>query len=129
MMVCFYSRHTDENRRKHGEHVCLNKGYQYFHAIHEDAEQYGYNTHRCTDCHTHTSRNEYDTCQRQDNRVSGKDIGEQTDHQSKWLGEDTKQFDSRHQWNREFQERWYFWPKDFFPIFFGTEYIDCYECT
>ena len=109
-MVCFHPRHTDENRREHGEHVCLNKGYQYFHAIHEDAEKYGDDAHRCTDSHSHASRNEYDTGQCQNDRVSGKDIGKQTDHLGKWLGEDTKQFNSRHQWNGAFQERRYFWP-------------------
>ena len=40
MMVCLYPRHADEHRRKHGEHVGLDKCNQHFHTIHEDAEQH-----------------------------------------------------------------------------------------
>ena len=52
-----------------------------------------------------------------------KDVGKQTDHQGKRLGEDTEEFDSRHQRDGAFQEHGHFRPKDFLPILLGAEYI------
>ena len=38
--MMFSISESNKNCTKHCEHVCLNKGNQYFHAIHEDAEKY-----------------------------------------------------------------------------------------
>ena len=76
----FYSRHADEYRREHGEHIGLNEGYKHFHTIHKDAEKYGYNAHGGADSDSHTGRYKNDTCQSQDNGVAGKNIRKQTNH-------------------------------------------------
>ena len=61
MVMTLYPRHSNEYRRKHGEHVCLDKCHKHFHTVHEDTEQYGYNTHGGTDGSTHTGCNKDDT--------------------------------------------------------------------
>ena len=100
MMVCLYPRHTDEHRRKHGEHVGLDKCNQHFHTIHEDAEQHRHDTHRCTDDRSHTGCYKDDAGQGQNDGVSGHDVGKQTNHQGKGLGENAKQFDGWHDGHR-----------------------------
>ena len=96
MVVCLHSRHADKYRREHGEHIRLDECHEHFHAIHEDAEKYRHDAHRSTDGSSHTGRNEDDARKRQDDGVTCKDVGKQTNHQGKWLGEDTEQLDGWH---------------------------------
>ena len=129
MMVCLYPRHADEHRRKHGEHVGLDKCNQHFHTIHEDTEQHRHDTHgRADDC-PHTGGHEHNAGQCQDDGVSRHDVGKQTDHQGKGLGENAEQLDGWHDGHRTLQPHRHFRPKDFFPIFLGAEYIDRNKCT
>ena len=41
---CFLPRQPDENRRKHGEYICLDECHEYLEAIHEYSEDYGHGT-------------------------------------------------------------------------------------
>ena len=112
-----------------GEHVGLNKCNQHFHTIHEDAEQHRHDTHgRADDC-PHTGGHEHNAGQCQDDGVSRHDVGKQTDHQGKGLGENAEQLDGWHDGHRALQPHGHFRPKDFLPILLGTEYIDRNECT
>ena len=63
--------------------------------------------------------------------MPGQHIGKKTDHQSKWLGKDTEEFNKRHHRHRYFQPPGHIRPEDIFPISFRSKQVDgnkCKEC-
>ena len=95
--MLLYLRQADEYRRKHGEHIGLDEGYQHFDGVHEDTEEYRYHTHRCMDEQAHASGDEDDARHSQDDGVPGHDVGKQTYHQGKGFGKETEDLDDGYQ--------------------------------
>ena len=91
MVVIIYQmviRHSDEERRQDGEHVGLDVSHQQFQASHEDGHEDGYDGyHAAHACAIHATDDENQGHEHHDDDVTGKDVGEQTDHQGERLGD------------------------------------------
>ena len=55
-------------------------------------------------------------------------LAKKTDHQSKWLGKDTEEFNKRHHRHRYFQPPRHIRPEDIFPISFRSKQVDGNKC-
>ena len=78
---------ADENGGKHREDIGLKKGYKQFQAVHENTQEHGDDYHRAVDCRSHSGRHKDDAGKNEYDGVTCHDIGKESDHQSKGLGE------------------------------------------
>ena len=90
--------HADVEGREHGEDEGLDVGHQAFQQRDEDAEEDAHHADRAAHGGTEeVAHDEDDDHEAQDDDVTGRHVGEESNHQHDGLGEDTHQLDHRHQ--------------------------------
>lgn len=97
-MLGFGDGHADVERGEHGKDEGLDVGHKAFQEANEDAEEHGNHGDRSADkIAKEVAEDEDDDNEAQDDDVSGRHVGKQSDHKNDGFGEDSHQFDYRHQ--------------------------------
>lgn len=97
-MVRLADGHADVEGREHGEDEGLDVGHQALQQRDEDAEEDAHHADRAAHGGAEeVAHDEDDDHEAQDDDVTGRHVGEESDHQHDGLGEDTHQLDHRHQ--------------------------------
>ena len=86
----FLNRQADKQGGKDGENIGLNKSHKEFDKTHKNDEKSRYGRH------IHRAQNKNQGHQADHNGVPGQNVGKQTHHQGKGLGEHTQNFDGHH---------------------------------
>ena len=87
---------ADEYGTKHCEHIRLNEGHQQLQCVHKQKHEDAEDVEPQTITYSHRPTEENHTGKRKYYCVTSHHVGEKSDHQSKWLGEYSEQFDGRH---------------------------------
>ena len=124
MSLVLRVRQSYEDGTKHRKDVSLDEGHQELQTVHEEHHHETEQRQTRTQEGIQRPSDEDDSGERQDNGVTGHHVGKETDHQGEGLGDDTKDFDNRHDGCRiSLQEHWYVGPEDFLPVFLVTEEV------
>ncbi len=94
---------SDEDGAQHGENIGLNERDQQFKCVHKNEDHDADCTERSTYANANLACDKDNTRQRQDNRVAGHDVGEQTDHQCQRLRQNAEELNDRHQRDGAFE--------------------------
>ena len=135
MTLCFLSmmflvRQSDEHRAEHGEHVGLDEGYQKLKTVHEQQHDDAERVESETEANAHRPSEEDDAGETQYDGMACHHIGEETDHESKRLGEHAEKLNHRHYGHGVgLQEERHLGPEDFLPVFLVAEEVDGYHRT
>ena len=121
----FWMSQADEDGTEHGEDIRLDEGYQELQAVHEEHHHETEQGQSGTEYRIHGPSDEDDRRKRQDNGVTSHHVGKQTDHQREGLGDDTEEFDDRHDSHRiSLQEGRHIGPEDLLPVLLVAEQVD-----
>ena len=107
---------TEVKRGQKGKYVRLQKSHKQFNEVHEDHEQHRENSSSDARCHVGTvvTDDEDQKGQRQNDDVSRANVRRQTNHQDRWLQQDSNDFhwhQNQLDWERNSR-----WPEDVSPI-------------
>ena len=120
----------EEDSTQHGENQCLNETYKDFEEHHEDTHRHTNKRHRHARKSVNAPHDKDDAGKRQSDSMSRHHVGEETNHQCKRLGEDTKEFNERHDSHRICLEpRGHFGPENLLPRLLRSRNIHHDECT
>ena len=116
---------SDEDGTEHGEDISLDEGHQELQTVHEEHHHETEQGQSGAEYRIHGPSDEDDCRKRQDNGVTGHHVGKETDHQREGLGDDTEQFDDRHDSHRiSLQESRHIRPEDLLPVLLVAEQVD-----
>ena len=115
-MFRLHPRQTDEDGREHGEHHCLDEAYQTLEAHHEDAHDDAQCRHRQLYGDSLRGYQEDDTRDGHRDGMTCHHVGEKSDHQGEWLGEDTYELDHGDDGYRRLEPCGYIGPEDVLPV-------------
>lgn len=103
LLMVFLHGHSEIQRRKQREHICLDKGDQQFQQSHENSEQDGYNRNGIAQDNVDVTKNEDQADEAQHDDMARSDVGEETDHQDEGLGKDAHEFHQGHEGKGKFK--------------------------
>ena len=116
MSVGHGAGHSDEHRREQREHHGLDEAYQALQAHHEDTHEDAHGTHAVEDARRHRGHEENDARHGHRNGMACHDVGKESDHQGKGLGEDAHELYHGDDGNRRLEPCGHVGPEDVLPV-------------
>jgi len=100
-MIMLFHGHSEIEGGKECENISLDECHQQFQEAHEYAESNGYRRNGHTQHAFDISEDKDQAHEAQDDDMPGGNVRKKTDHEDERLGENAKEFDEWHQWNRK----------------------------
>ena len=125
LSVVFLVCQADEHGTKHSKHIRLYECYQQLECVHKQKHDDAESIKSQTETYAHRPTEEDNACEREYHSVTSHHVGKETDHQSKGLGEHSKELDERHHRSGiGLEEQWYLGPEYLLPVLLVGKDVD-----